>query len=149
MLDKIKYNGFEVSSSQFIEHKDSDGGRYKVSINECEFSSDYDEESGKAWAQMCIEASVKGYEEGALDNPDEPNEDGLAFEVNLKFYIFFDINGNEPLTEESFEENAWFFENFMAITLKLAIESVLVHTPMDSIRIPWSVPTESFKIKDN
>ncbi|MBW9464281.1 MULTISPECIES: hypothetical protein [Kluyvera] len=143
MLERIKFKGFEVSSSQFIEHKDSDGGRYKLVVSDCDFGSGYDEEQEKCWAQLTIDASVKGYDDGALDDLDNPDEEGLAFEVNLKIFIFYDIEGKEPIEEEFYESNQWFFENFTSIALKLAFESTLERTPMRTIKLPWSVPLVS------
>lgn len=143
MLDKIKYKGFEVVSSQFTEHKDSEGGRYNVSLNGCEFSSGYNEQESKSWAQLIIEPCVQGYEDSAYDQQEEPDAEGLAFEVNMKIYVFFDIEGRELITEAFFNENTWFFENFMAVSLKLAIESVLKNTPLNTISLPWSVPSVS------
>lgn len=140
MLEKIKYQGFEISSSQFVEHKDSEGGRYKLSVSEGEFSSGYDEEQKKSWAQFIVESSIKGYDDGAFENPDEPDESGLAFEVNLKIIIFYDIEGEQLVDEEFYKLNEWFFDNFTSVTLKLAYESVLERTPMRTVKLPWSVP---------
>ncbi|EJD4606489.1 hypothetical protein HCI75_02890 [Escherichia coli] len=140
MLEKIKYQGFTISASQFIEHKDSEGGRFKLLVSDSEFASGYDEEQKKCWAQLAIEASIKGYDDDALIDPDEPDEEGLAFEVNLKIDVFYDIDGDKPIEEEFYESNLWFFENFTSITLKLAFESILERTPMRTIKLPWSVP---------
>lgn len=137
MLSKIKYKGFEIASSQFVEHKDIDGGHYDVSLEQSEFSSGCDEEENKSWAQMVIQPSVFGYEE---DSGSDSRE--LAFEVKLKVYIFFEIEGKEIISEEFFEENSWFFENFLAISIKLAVESVLKNTPLHTIKLPWSVPSD-------
>ncbi|MGR7050910.1 hypothetical protein ACU637_09335 [Klebsiella aerogenes] len=142
MLERIKFNGFEVSSSQFIEHKDSDGGRYKLVVNDGGFGSGYDEEQEKAWAQLTIDASIKGYDDTLSDDPENPKEDALAFEVNLKLYMFYDIEGKQPIDEKFYESHQWFFENFTSITLKLAFESMLERTPMRTIKLPWSVPFE-------
>jgi hypothetical protein len=143
MLEKIKFKGFDISSTQFVEHKDRDGGRFKLSVSDVEFGSGYDDEEHSGWAQLTLEASIKGYEDGALENPDEPNEEGLAFEVNLKIDIFYDVEDEKPITEEFYESNLWFFENFTSIALKLAFESVLQRTPMRTIKLPWSVPLVS------
>ncbi|TCB98135.1 hypothetical protein E0L21_22460 [Kosakonia quasisacchari] len=143
MLEKIKYKGFEISSSQFVEHKDSEGGRFKLLVSDGQFASGYDEEDKKSWAQMVLEASIKGYTDEALDNPDEPDENGLAFEANVKIDVFYDIEGDEPISEEFYTSNLWFFENFTSITLKLAFETILERTPMRTIKLPWSVPLES------
>ncbi|KDE37461.1 hypothetical protein AW40_07070 [Kosakonia radicincitans UMEnt01/12] len=143
MLEKIKYKGFDISSSQFVEHKDSEGGRFKLLVSNGQFVSGYDEELKKSWAQMALEASIKGYNDEALENPDEPDEEGLAFEANLKIDVFYDIEGDEPIDEKFYMANEWFFENFTSITLKLAFESVFERTPMRTIKLPWSVPLES------
>lgn len=148
MLERIKFKGFEVSSSQFIEHKDSNGGRYKLVVSDGDFGSEYDEELEKCWAQLAIDASIKGYDDGAFDDPENPDEEGLAFEVNLKLFIFYDIEGKEPIEEDFYESNHWFFENFTSISLRLAFESMLERTPMRTIKLPWSVPLVSMPEED-
>jgi len=146
MLEKIKYQGFEITSSQFTEHREIAGGRYNVSVNECEFTSGFDEEESKNWAQLSLFPSIEGYEDSANAenvNESEPDPASLAFEVKLKLFIYFEVEGSEVLTQEFFEKNSWFFENYMALSIKFAVESVLKHTPLNTIKLPWSMPADA------
>ena len=141
MLEKIKYGGFEISSSQFVQHKDSEGGRFKLSVDKCQFGYDYNESEEKGNIQIIVESSIKGFDEQALEDPENPNEDGLAFEVNSKILVYFDVEDKQPITDEFCKENAWFFENFYSIPMKLALESTMQNTPMQSIDLPWHIPS--------
>lgn len=142
MLEKIKFGGFEISSSQFVQHKDSQGGRFKLSVDKCQFGYEYDESEKKGNIQIIVESSIKGFDEQALDDPENPKEDGLAFEVNSKIVVYFDVEDKEPVTNEFFEKNSWFFENFYSLSLKLALESIMQNTPMQTIDLPWYIPQD-------
>ncbi len=52
----------------------------------------------------------------------------------------FDIMNGELIDEKFFVKNSWYFENFMSLTLKLAVDSVLKHTSLSDIYFPWYSP---------
>ncbi|MEZ2829067.1 hypothetical protein [Serratia liquefaciens] len=134
MLEKVRFKGFETASSQFKEHEDAEGGKYRVSFEGYGVTSEKDEEEGTCWIQIEVKPTIQGFSESDPENK-EP-----VFEVDLTIVLFFDYLSDEPLGEEYITENIWFFENFITISTKLAVESTLNHTALNTIKLPWSTP---------
>lgn len=136
MLKNIKFDGFDIVSSSFSDNSEAEGGRYRVSIEGFDFSSDRDE-NGNCWAQIEFTPCIQGYPEGD-DDPDEGEEP--SFELRMELVLAFDIVDGDPVNEAFLIENSWFFENFMSISLKLAAESTLKFTPLRELSLPWHAP---------
>lgn len=135
MLEKIRFKGFDVTSSQFKEHEDSDGGKYKVSFEGYGVNTEKNDEGGDCWIQIEVKPTIQGYNESA-----DPKITTPVFEAELTIVLFFDYLADEPLSEDYITENIWFFENFITISTKLAVESTLSHTALNTIKLPWSTP---------
>ncbi|HAT4981060.1 TPA: hypothetical protein I9744_004274, partial [Serratia marcescens] len=127
MLDKVKFKGFEIASSQFQEHEDAEGGKYRVSFDGYGITSEKNEEDGECWIQIEVKPKIQGFN-GAVD----PEKSTPVFEVDLTIVLIFDYLSDDPLKEEYITENIWFFENFIAISTKLAVESTLNHTTLNT-----------------
>lgn len=136
MLEKIRFKGFDIASSQFKEHEDADGGKYRVSFEAYGVTSEKNDEEGDCWIQIEIKPKIQGFNESA-----DPESTTPVFEVEMTLVLFFDYLAEEPLSEEYITDNIWFFENFITISTKLAVESTLSHTALNTIKLPWSTPT--------
>ncbi|EEC8802969.1 hypothetical protein WKC13_004661 [Escherichia coli] len=136
MLKNIKYAGFDIVSSSFRDNTSDDGGFFKVSIEELKFASGRDDD-GTSWFRIGFSPSIKGYpdREGEPVGDEEP-----SFELKMELITDFDIINGGAIDEKFFVENSWYFENFMSLTLKLAVDSVLKHTSLSDIYFPWYVP---------
>lgn len=134
MLEKVRFKGFETASSQFKEHEDAEGGKYRVSFEPYSVTSEKDEEDGACWIQIKVKPTIQGFSES------DPENKKPVFEVDLTIVLFFDYLSDEPLGQEYITENIWFFENFITISTKLAVESTLAHTALNTIKLPWSTP---------
>ena len=135
MLEKIRFKGFEIASSQFKEHGEAEGGKYKVSFEGYGISSEKNDEDGDCWIQIEAKPKIQGFDESA-----DPESTTPVFEVDLTMVLFFDYLDEAPLEQEYIVENIWFFENFITISTKLAVESILSHTALNTINLPWSTP---------
>ncbi len=134
MLQNIKYAGFDIVSSSFKDNTSDDGGFFKVSIEEVKFSSGRDDD-GTCWFRIGFSPSIKGYPDRDGAGDEEP-----SFELKMELITDFDIMNGELIDEKFFVKNSWYFENFMSLTLKLAVDSVLKHTSLSDIYFPWYSP---------
>ncbi|MBS3894881.1 MULTISPECIES: hypothetical protein [Serratia] len=135
MLEKIKFKGFEIASSQFTENGDTEGGKYNVSFEGYGVTSEKNDDGGGCWIQIEVKPRIHGFNESA-----DPESATPVFEVELSMLLFFDYLAEEPLSKSYISENIWFFENFITISTKLAVESTLSHTVLNTIKLPWSTP---------
>ncbi|CAI1599013.1 Uncharacterised protein [Serratia fonticola] len=135
MLEKIKFKGFETSASEFKELEDAEGGKYKVTFEGYKFTSDKDEDEEFSWIEVIAEPNITGYSKDDTENTTP------VFNVDLTITLFFDVQSEDIVSYDFFKKNIWFFENFVAISTKLAVESTLLHTPLSTIKLPWSIPT--------
>ncbi|CFQ98171.1 MULTISPECIES: hypothetical protein [Yersinia] len=133
MLDKIIFKGFEVTSSEYNEYKDAEGGKFRVLFDHYKLLQDADDDGNR---EIIIEAapSINGYSEDGED------EDDLAFKVKIALRLYFDFESDRDMTEDECSKNSWFFDNFVSIATKLTVESTLKHTSIKSIELPWSRP---------
>lgn len=131
-LSKIKFRGYDVNGSSLVIHDETKEGRYKVSFGEISISTNSDEDGN--WMFVDVTPTVAGFEEDSVD------EENPVFEATASLTVSFQCDFEEIVSEEFYKENAWFFENFIYISTKLAIDNILRDTVLGDIGIPWSHP---------
>ncbi|END9122938.1 hypothetical protein ACUU8A_000369 [Enterobacter hormaechei] len=135
IIKDIHFNGFDITSSRFVERdeSDTDGGRFNVDYKGLNFSS-LQENEGNHEFFLDTTAILKAYNGEATEDYSDEN---LAFECEVSFSMRFKYLSEKGIEESDIEKNLWFFENYLFLSGKLALESVLRHTVIDTITFPW------------
>ncbi|CDH26638.1 hypothetical protein [Xenorhabdus bovienii] len=137
MLNKIIYSGYDIEKFSFEIIKDSDGGTYSTKINNDTisfFERDPDKQEHPFDIKLDVDLTAYANEGNA--------EEDLAFILSASLRIAFIIRDPDinELSEEFMDQNNWFFENYVALSIKLALESLLKNTPFDGLELRWSRP---------
>lgn len=137
MLSKILYSGYQCVDFSFESIKESDGGRFKTNLISSEFvfyekTEDHKDEVSPFDISLNVE--LKAYDD------DSDSDDNLAFKINIKLDVIFVVMDAEfdSLSDEFIKENKWYFENYIALSMKLCLERLSKNTPLDGIELPWS-----------
>lgn len=134
-IKDVYFKGYEVSSVKFIEHptgESTEGGRFDVRWGKVKiaFGDDVD---GEKFIHVNAHPTLKAY-----SGEDEKSEEKLAFECEISLCVIFNYKAENHITEEIFEKYKWFFDNYLALSSKLALETAMRNTAIDSISLPWS-----------
>ena len=73
-------------------------------------------------------------------------EDGedVLFKAEANLTLTFECYLDENVTEDFYNENSWFFENYVYVCTKLVFENMFKDTVLDTIKLPWSPkPTDN------
>ncbi|ENL8725982.1 hypothetical protein AB6I73_000841 [Citrobacter amalonaticus] len=132
---KIFFDGFDVTSSRFVDHDNSDveGGRFNVDFTELKFTAEKESEELQ-YIYLETVAILKAYNGLSTE---EYLDENLAFECDVSLSLVFKYLSDKELTNEEFESNLWFFENYISLSGKLALESLLKNTMIETIKLPW------------
>jgi len=132
-LSDIKLRDVNVKNSLMkINSIHQDGGKYHITMDDVELRVDNDEDGN--WFHTDIAVVVKGFE--SIDNPDD--ESDPVFEINLLVTLSYEINSEEEMSQDFYEENHWFFDNFITMSAKISIDKLVAHTVLSTIDAPWS-----------
>lgn len=139
MLSKILYSGFEANDFSLEIIKKSDGGRFKTELNHIGFIFYEIKDSDDNNFNMCeinVKAKLSAYSD------EEGSDENLAFVINADFNVIFTIldKKTKKLSEEFINDNNWFFQNYIRLSMKLLFEQLSKNTPLDGITLPWSRP---------
>ena len=135
MLDKIKFFGFDVKSSSLnIREDDSKGGRYKINFSEHKVTTENDEDGN--WLFIEVSSAAIGYSSDVPVGKEEESE--AAFIAEATMVLTFQCNFEEDFGISAYNENQWFFDNYIFLSTKLVLEKMLSQTLLNSIEIPWS-----------
>lgn len=135
IIKDIYFNGYEVLAVRFIEHpkgENTEGGRFDVVWGKVKIGFG-EEDNGEKFIHINAKPTLKAY-----SGEDEKSEEKLAFECEITLRIIFNYKGEHHITEEAFEKNRWFFDNYLALCSKLALENAMKNTAIESISLPWS-----------
>lgn len=131
MLENIRFRGFDVEGSSLKIHRDeSEGGKFNVKFLEHEVVFQNDEDGN--WIFVQVKPTATGYSDS-----DEDTENPV-FEAFVALSLAFECNFKEDLEEDFHEKNSWFFENFVSVAAKIAIENLLKGSALETISLPWS-----------
>lgn len=135
IIQDIHFDGFDITSSRFVDRdeSDTDGGRFNVDYKGLNFSSFQENEETHDFT-LDTTAILKAYNGEATE---DYSDDNLAFECEVSFSMRFKYFSEKAIEESDIEKNLWFFENYLFLSGKLALESVLSHTMIDTITLPW------------
>ncbi|MDE9552873.1 hypothetical protein [Xenorhabdus bovienii] len=138
MLNKIIYSGYDIEKFSFEIRKDSDDGIYSAKIINHSISF-HEKNLDRQEYPFDIKLDV---DLTAYSNEGNTEED-LAFILSASLRITFIIRDTDisELSEEFINQNSWFFDNYVSLSIKLALESLLKNTPFDGLELPWSRTT--------
>ena len=141
MLDKIRFKGFDLEgSSLFIDDSDnSEGGKYSLKFSEHHVVPQKDEDGN--WLFIEVKPSITGF---PRDKKDFDDGEDVLFKAEATLTLTFECDLDEEVTEDFYNENAWFFENYVYVFTKTVFENMFKNTVLDTITLPWS-PTSSRK----
>lgn len=142
MLEKVHFRNYEVTSFDFKEYKDSANGYFNVEFGELEIEFSKNVDDLFSYIIVTYSPELSGYEGDEPEEDDEQSKNDriLAFRVSASIRMSFEYDSEEELPEDYVEKNAWYFKNYVAISTRLAFESLLSGTALDSIKLPWSRP---------
>lgn len=141
MLDKIRFKGFDLEgSSLFINDDDnSEGGKYSLKFSEHRVIPQNDEDGN--WVFIEVTPSVIGF---PRDKTNIEDGEDVLFKAEANLTLTFECYLDENVTEDFYNENSWFFENYVYVCTKLVFENMFKDTVLDTIKLPWSPkPTDS------
>jgi len=128
MLNKIRFRGFDIKSSSLeIQDQESEGGKFNVRFNEHKVTPLKDEDG--YWLFLDVNPVITG-----LSNAD----DQVLFEATVALTLSFECDLKDEIDEKFYDENSWFFENFVFIVTKIAFENLLKGSIIETIVLPWS-----------
>jgi len=131
MLEKIRFSSFHVQrSSLTINDSNSEGGRFKINFSAHEVSPQLDEDGN--WLFIEVTPSAVGY-----SNANE-GEDEEAFNAEASLMLTFQCNFDEEISETYYNENQWFFDNYVYMCTKIVFEKMFSNTVLETIKLPWS-----------
>ncbi len=135
MLDKIRFKGFDLEgSSLFINEDDnSEGGKYSLKFSDHHVVPQKDEDGN--WIFIDVTPSVIGF---PRDQANIDGNEGLLFKAEANLTLTFECYLDEKVTEDFYNDNAWFFENYVYVCTKLVFENMFKNTVLDTIKLPWS-----------
>ncbi|WP_337015322.1 hypothetical protein [Pantoea agglomerans] len=134
MLDKIKFYGFDVKSSSLtISDDDSEGGRFKITFSGHEVSPQNDEDGN--WLFIEVTPTAIGYSNATADGEEDEEE---AFKAEATILLSFQCNFEEEVSEASYNDNQWFFDNYVFLCTKIVFEKMFSNTVLNTIDLPWS-----------
>lgn len=140
MLEKIRFYEFDVKGSSLtILNDDSEGGRYRIKFSAHDVTPQNDEDGN--WLFIDITPTISGY-----SNPEgtEDSEDEEVFVAEANLTLTFQCNLEEEITEDFYNENQWFFDNYIYVCTKIVFEKLFKDSVLEMIDLPWSP-----KFKDN
>ncbi|WP_220703776.1 hypothetical protein [Citrobacter braakii] len=135
MLDKIRFKGFDLEgSSLFINEDDnSDGGKYSLKFSEHRVVPQKDEDGN--WIFIDVTPSVTGF---PRDQANLDDSEDILFKAEARLTLTFECDLDEEVSEEFYNENSWFFENYVYVCTKSVFEDMFKNTVLDAIKLPWS-----------
>lgn len=134
MIDKIRFFGFDVTKSSLaIKDDDSEGGRYKINFSAHAVTPQNDEDGH--WLFIEVTPKIVGYSNA---NDSIENEEEEAFIAEATLILTFQCNLDEEFSEASYNENQWFFDNYVYVCTKIVFEKLFDNTVLDTISLPWS-----------
>ncbi|NIE98500.1 hypothetical protein F3J38_00230 [Pantoea sp. Acro-805] len=143
MLDKIRFHGFDVAKSSLtINDFNSEGGRYKINFSAHEVSPQTDEDG--SWLFIEVTPEVVGYSNADAGADDEANklddsaEESEAFIANASLILTFQCDMDDELSEDFYNQNQWYFDNYVYICTKITFEKLFANSVLDTISLPWS-----------
>ncbi|EPP1398630.1 MULTISPECIES: hypothetical protein [Klebsiella pneumoniae complex] len=135
MLDEIRFKGFDLEGSSLSIHDDdnSEGGKYSLKFSEHRVVPQKDEDGN--WVFIEVKPSITGY---PRDKEEVDDGEGTLFRAEATITLTFECNLADELSEEFYNENSWFFENYVYICTKIVFENMFKNTILDTINLPWS-----------
>lgn len=137
MLDKIRFHGFDITGSSLtINDDDSEGGRYKISFSEHKVTPQSDEDGN--WIFIEVTPKIVGYSNDNIDSESNEDDSNEAFVAQASLILSFQCNFEEEVSEDSYNENRWFFDNYIYACTKISFEKLFANSVLDTIKLPWS-----------
>ncbi|STS53558.1 Uncharacterised protein [Klebsiella pneumoniae] len=135
MLERIRFKGFDIEgSSLYIKDDDStEGGKFNVKFTEQKVIPQLDEDGNFLFIE--VTPSMIGYPH---DKTDSGNDEDVIFKAEVKLTLTFECYLEEEVSQETYSNNQWFFENYTYICTKLALEKILKDTVLETISLPWA-----------
>ncbi|HAV1874337.1 TPA: hypothetical protein JG889_000959 [Enterobacter hormaechei subsp. steigerwaltii] len=137
MLEKIRFTGFDIEGSSLYinENDDSEGGKYNLKFSDQKVTPQLDDDGNFLFIE--VTPTMQGYSRERPEAEVDEDED-VIFQVQVKLTLTFECFLDEELTQDIYNENSWFFENYVYICTKQAIEKMLKDTVLETISLPWS-----------
>lgn len=135
MLERIRFKGFDIEgSSLYIKDDDSiEGGKFNVTFTEQKIIPQLDEDGNFLFIE--VTPSMIGYPH---DKTDSENDEDIIFKAEVKLALTFECYLKEEINQELHNKHKWFFENYIYVCTKLALEKILKDTALETISLPWS-----------
>lgn len=135
MIENVRYLGIEIKESSFERFEvESEGGTYGLEASNSSVVIRGAEESDSenvTFFSVPVSAKVWGEDKKTKDK---------VFVCKANFEVDFVLEDNGGFDDDEIpnllESNDWFFKNFIAISVKTALESVLNNTSFSGIDIP-------------
>lgn len=135
MLEKIKFYGYDVKSSSLtISDDDSEGGRFKINFSGHGVVPQNDEDGN--WLFIEVTPVAIGYSSDVALGEEEEGEE--AFRAEATMMLTFQCNFEEEFSEDAYNENQWFFDNYIFLCTKMVFEKMFSNTVLSPIELPWS-----------
>ena len=144
MLEKIRFKGFDLegSSLTILEDDSSEGGKYSLTFTGHKVIPQKDEDGN--WLFIEVNPCITGYprDKKLTEEPGEGQEaeeiEERLFRAEASLSLSFECDLEEEVSEEFYNENAWFFENYVYICTKSVFENMFKNTTLETISLPWS-----------
>lgn len=140
MLSNILYSGYHCVDFFFESIKESDSGRFKTTLISSKFNFHKNKKNNENDVNnfdINLKIELKAY------NADSDSDENLAFRININLDVSFIAIKTEfsLLSDEFIKKNNWYFENYIALSMKLCLERLSKNTPLDGIELSWSRKT--------
>lgn len=137
MLSKILYTGYQVLNIDFhVDDTDNERGifevKYTIESKDKIFKrfseSPVDDDEGKIMPYPAT-VQITGYNE---------DKSKVEFSLKLNIIVYFSIHNSVEITIEFLDHNSWFFDNFVASSIKESATSIFALTKYNNISLPFN-----------
>ncbi|GEM_PF-2438471 len=141
MLEKIRFKGFDLegSSLSILEDDNSEGGKYSLTFTGHKVIPQKDDDGN--WLFIEVKPCVTGYPRDKKvdeETKESVEDDDALFRAEASLSLTFECELEDEVSEEFYNENSWFFENYVYICTKIVIENMFKNTVLETVTLPWS-----------
>ncbi|MBJ7537168.1 hypothetical protein [Marinomonas transparens] len=131
MIERIRYTGVELKKASFVKFEvDSEGGTIGLEATPDLIVITSSELDGTTFFSIPVEAKIWGEDKGTGDK---------VFLCEALLDVDFACtkdDANEEILNELVVSKEWYFRNYIALSVKTSLESILSNTAYDGIEIP-------------
>lgn len=137
MLSKILYVGYQLLKIEFVGNKtDTERGNFelKYTINDKDeifknFSEFPIEDNSSKILSYPAKVEIVGHDEEGSET---------TFSLVFDMELYFDIPDSVNINPAFLEENSWFFDNFVALSIRECTSNIFMLTRFKSVSLPFN-----------